>query len=113
MARIRAVLCAPDSPCRVWRNNVGSTPDAKDPTGKRWIQYGLGVGSADLIGLVVGTGQFIGCEIKRPGEYQSPEQRAWQKTIQSFGGIAVVLKSVEEAEALLGSIKDGTINARS
>jgi len=106
---IRAVLCKAGSPVRLWRNNVGSW---KDDAGV-WVSYGLGKGSADLVGLIVGTGRFLGVEIKTPTGRQSDEQKAWAATIRSYGGVAIVLRSVEEAEAFLRSIIDGTIYASS
>ncbi len=109
-ARIRAVLCKLGSPIRLFRNNVGSYPDPNG--GKQWITYGLGKGSADLIGLIVGSGRFLGVEIKTATGRQSDEQKAWQRTIQSYGGIAVVLRSVAEAEEFLRSIIDGSFDQR-
>jgi hypothetical protein len=105
MSKIRAVLCRRGSPVRLWRNNVGVLPDGN---GGR-VAYGLGKGSSDLVGLIVGQGRFLGVEIKRPNQKPTAEQEAWLKTIRDFGGIAVVLRSVEEAEELLRRILDGSI----
>lgn len=102
-SKIRAVLCRAGSPVRVFRNNVGSLPDGN---GGR-VTFGLGKGSADLIGLIVGSGRFLGVEIKRPGQKQTPEQKAWAKTIETYGGIAIVLRSVEEAEEFLRGVING------
>ena len=96
-AKIRATLCKVGSPIRLWRNNVGVLKDGNGG----YVSYGLGKGSADLIGLIVGTGRFIGIEVKTPTGRVTPEQKAWAKTIQDYGGIAVVLRSVTEAEELL------------
>lgn len=100
-AKVLAVLNHRDSPCRLWRNNVGVTPGT-------FIRYGLGVGSADLVGLVKDTGQFIAVEIKTPVGRLSEEQKAWLQTIRNLGGRALVLRTVEEAEALVAELCGGT-----
>ena len=100
-AKILAVLNHKESPCRLWRNNVGkyATVDGG------YVAYGLGVGSADLVGLVIGTGQFIACEIKTPVGRLSLEQKAWLGYVRKVGGIAEVLRSVEEAEKLVARLR--------
>ncbi len=107
-SQIRAVLCKAGSPVRVFRNNVGAYDPVGD--GKSWVSYGLGKGSADLVGLIVGSGRFLGVEIKTATGRQSDEQKAWAKTIVGYGGVAIILRSVAEAEAFLRSIIDGSIN---
>lgn len=112
--RIRGVLNHRESPIRMFRNNVGSYQDPKNP--RRWIDYGLAVGSADLIGIekriitadMVGQtlGLFTAVEVKTPKGRLSDEQKAWLSMIQSFGGQAIVMRSVEEAENYLkGRVK--------
>lgn len=107
--RIRGVLNNRTSPCRLFRNNVGSYQDPKNP--KRWIDYGLCVGSADLIGIekrivtpeMVGqaVGIFLAVEVKTPKGRLSDEQKAWLGMVRAFGGEAHVMRSVEEAESYL------------
>jgi len=95
MVRIRAALaCVPG--VLVWRNNVGVDSE-------HGIRYGLGVGSADLIGLVVVEGRavFAGWEVKRPGQRPSEVQRRWIDLIRRHGGIAGVVTSPDEAVALV------------
>lgn len=69
------------------------------------VRYGLAPGSADLIGIVVTTGQFLAVEIKTPVGRLTEEQRAWRATIEKFGGLALVLRSVEEAEVLVARLR--------
>lgn len=99
--RIMLVLNDKDSPCRVWRNNVGVLKDGRGIP----IRYGLSVGSADLIGLVMTTGQFLAVEIKTEKGRVSPEQKAWLETIRRMGGQAMVMRSVDEAELLVEQLK--------
>ncbi len=93
MKKIQGVLCHRESPCRLWRNNVGFDLRTK-------VTYGLGVGSADLVGLIVGTGQFFAVEVKTLSGRVSADQRAWLETINRLGGVAEVIRTVGEAEAL-------------
>lgn len=96
------VLNHRDAPCRVWRNSVGSDTFTH-------VRYGLGVGSADLVGLTVPMGQFLACEIKTPVGRLSDEQVAWLTTARNLGGIAVVLRSSEEAEKLVQRLRGDTV----
>lgn len=77
----------------LWRNNVGFDDGRK-------IRYGLGRGSADLIGIAH-DGRFLGIEAKTPVGRLTPEQRAWLEVVERRGGIALVACSPEEALELL------------
>lgn len=94
---------------RLWRNNSGKLPNPK--TG-RWVQFGVASpGGSDLIGykqLVVGpehVGQtlavFAAVEVKSATGRATQEQRAFVEHVQQAGGIAGVVRSVDEARALL------------
>ena len=95
---------------RVFRNNVGQLEWAP---GKRLV-YGLGVGSADLVGIVQMTlylhpnsggarvrtiGQVFALEVKRPGQKLRPDQEKWSRVVRSLGGFCCVVTSVAEAVA--------------
>jgi hypothetical protein len=77
----------------VWRNNVGVA------TKPRFVKYGLFIGSADLVG--VARGMFIALEVKAPKGKVSPEQVAWLAEVRMFGGVAGVVRAVEDAERLV------------
>lgn len=106
-AQVRAVLSHRDAETRVWRNNVGKGLLENGS----WVEWGLQVGSSDLIGIhrclitqeMVGShiGKMFCVEIKTPIGRLTREQKIWIETIRSFGGIAEVCRSKEEAEALL------------
>lgn len=95
MLRIRAALAVIPGVV-VWRNNVGV--DAE-----HGVRYGLGVGSADLVGIVTvrGLGVFAGWEVKMPGRKLRPEQSRWIDLVRRRGGIAGRVDSPEEAVALV------------
>jgi hypothetical protein len=94
---------------RLFRNNTGSLPD---PRTGRPIQFGLAKGSADLIGLrtVTVTPEMVGqrlavftsLEVKTPNGRLTPEQRNWLEMVRDRGGIAGVVRSVQDANEILG-----------
>lgn len=104
MSRIMAVLNHREAPTRVWRNNVGCLPDRRGIP----IRYGLAPGSADLVGIVKGTGQFLAVEVKTPVGRLSDEQKAWLETVKQLGGLAFVWRSAEEAEEFVRRIRGNT-----
>jgi len=104
---------------RLWRNETalawvgqvkGRTPrgDVVLRRGARPIQAGLFVGSADLIGITgpgcVGhpAGRFIFLEVKTPNTPTRKHQKAALALVRSMGGIAEIVKSVEDVTAILG-----------
>jgi hypothetical protein len=78
----------------------------------RPLHAGLAVGSGDLIGWrsqLIGPehvgqtiAQFASVEIKAPRGRVSPEQRQWAEVVSDHGGIGAIVRSVEEAEVVLG-----------
>ncbi len=95
-------------PVRLYRNNTGTLWDQHG----RPVQFGLAVGSADLIGWTTRTitpemvGQqvavFTSIEVKSASGRLRPEQRQWLEAVQAAGGIAGVARSVEDAARLTG-----------
>ncbi len=79
----------------IFRNSVGGLYDKNG----RFVRYGLGVGSSDLIGLF--RGRFLAIEVKRPGGKRSPEQINFIEVIRRAGGLAGFAESVEQAQAIL------------
>jgi hypothetical protein len=93
---------------RLFRNNVGLLTDDR---GNR-IRYGLCVGSSDLIGWRTITimpkdvgndlAVFVACECKTPVGRVTKEQQAFIEYVVKAGGIAGVVRSIEDARKLLG-----------
>lgn len=64
--------------------------------GNRAKREGIVRGVADLCLAIPRNGYgALYIEMKKPGRYQQPEQRAWQENIQKYGNKYVVVKSVE------------------
>ena len=95
---------------RMFRNNCGKLPD---PRTGRWIEFGVGnPGGGDLLGWrtvtvtpeMVGQriAQFVSLEVKTPTGRVRPEQERWRQAVEKAGGVAAVVRSVEDAERALG-----------
>lgn len=80
---------------RLWRSNVGVAR-----VGKRVVRFGV-VGQADLTGILPG-GVRLEIEVKSSTGQQREEQRWYQETIERFGGVYVLARSVEDVWAKLG-----------
>ena len=111
--------------CRVARNNTGALRDA---TG-RLVVFGLGVGSADLVGIVsvlgwltpdwpmhsvdglmtqmMTVGRALCLEVKRPGRKLEPDHVRWAKAVRGLGGFCAVVTSVAEALACVDRCRAG------
>lgn len=94
---------------RMFRNNCGKLPD---PRTGRWIEFGVGnPGGGDLLGWrtvtvtpeMVGqqVAQFVSLEVKTATGRVRPEQERWRQVVEQAGGVAAVVRSVEDAERAL------------
>jgi len=80
----------------IWRNNIGAY---KHPKG-HYIRYGVcNPGGADLIGIY--REKFLAIETKIPGKNPTPEQQLFIDMVNKSGGIAGVVRSIEDLHALL------------
>jgi hypothetical protein len=87
-----------------WRNNTGALP-AVGRGGRVFpVRYGLGVGGADLVGLLRGgirAGRFVGFEVKTANGKQTNEQMAWAEAVRKAGGYYALVRSAEDALSAL------------
>ena len=91
----------------MFRNNTGVLQDRNG----RPVQFGLAKGSADLIGWrtrlitedMVGqqVAVFTSIEVKSATGRLRPEQQQWLDAVQKAGGIAGVVRSVDDALLLV------------
>jgi hypothetical protein len=98
----------------LWRNNTGLAREYDSASGQeRFIKYGLGVGSADLVGILRRcfatecVGQLFALEVKQPGETARIEQRRWGEVVTWFGGFYAVVDSVKAAREALDRARRG------
>ncbi|MCK6478597.1 MAG: hypothetical protein HUU06_03660 [Planctomycetaceae bacterium] len=85
---------------RLFRNSVGMV---RLPGGGA-IPYGLCPGSADLVGwrtLPSGVAQFVALEVKTSSGHLAPAQRAFLLAVVQAGGLAAVVRSLDDVERLL------------
>ena len=93
--RNRLLLSLPDN-VYLFRNNVGAVK-----AGTRFIRYGLGKGSSDLIGFIIidGLAFFAAVELKTENDRLSKEQRSFLELIKRSGGFSIECRSVEQFAA--------------
>lgn len=101
-------LSSSNGKIRVFRNSIGVDVSRGQP-----IRYGIpGPGGSDLLGWrtvkitqdMVGQeiAQFAAVEIKTPIGRLSPEQINFIRVVKEAGGLAVVARSVRDAESAFG-----------
>lgn len=85
-----------------WRNNVGGGFFRNRNSKKeRWVEFGGGKGMPDIMAIKRPDGHFIGIELKGPGGVQSPEQRAVQERIESYGGTYILARTLSDIMEVL------------
>ena len=92
---------------RLLRNNVGALKDANG----RLVQFGLGVGTSDLIGWMTVTvtpamvcmkiAVFTCLEVKTKTGRPTQEQLDFIALVNNMGGNAAIVRSVDEARVVL------------
>jgi hypothetical protein len=121
----RILLACGSGSTRLWRNNVGTgwagqatkvTPGNLRAVSQglragdvvirqgRPLHAGLCVGSSDLIGYrqVDGVAQFVALEVKSVTGRPTAQQVQFIDHINAVGGCAGIVRSVEDAQTVLG-----------
>ena len=98
----------------VWRQQSGTFRALEDPS--RIVKVGM-LGISDALAVVgvevtpemVGNkiGVAVGIEFKAEKGRQSDAQKRWQKSFEACGGIYAIVRSVEDAVALVERVKKG------
>lgn len=104
---VRAALTAqPD--VTLWRLSTGggTISSGGDDEG-RWVDFGLGKGGADLVGLLAPHGRFFAIETKAPKRGPNEFQRAWAHIVRSRGGFYAIARSPEAALEALARARAG------
>jgi hypothetical protein len=88
------------------RNSVGATHEVGDDGRERWVTWGLGVGSPDLVLILAPRGRLVGLEVKKPGEDATPQQRAVHAVWRRFGAYVATVHGPQEARAALEEARE-------
>lgn len=80
----------------VWRNNTGQAR-----VHGSHVRYGLGNGSADIVGVLKPWGRFIALECKTDKGKASLDQFTWRNRVEEHGGVYGLVRSVEEARDVI------------
>lgn len=79
---------------KVWRQNTGGAK--YEYQGKaRYVKFSF-PGASDIMGVLKG-GRFFAFEVKKPGEDATAEQASFLMTVARHGGLAIVVRSVDDA----------------
>lgn len=78
-----------------WRQNNGGV---YDPVKKVFRRNSSTPGVSDILGYHRQTGQFLACEIKAGKDVLSSEQVRFLEGVRSSGGVALVVRSVDDLE---------------
>lgn len=97
---------------RLFRNSVGIGMLRNGS----YVRFGLAKGSGDLIGwhsLIVTEEMvgkrlaiFLSIEVKAPKGLTSKEQKIWEQIVNESGGIALIARSPEDVEKILGLLNE-------
>lgn len=80
-----------------WRQNNAAV---WDPTKKVFRKNSATHGISDVIGFHKQLGTFIACEIKVGRDKLSEEQEAFISSVNSSGGIGLVIRTMDDVEKL-------------
>lgn len=84
----------------VWRSNTGGTWLPGKGGREQFVRFGLR-GSADITGVIRGSGRRLEVEVKRPGGVPSPAQVAFAATMRGAGAVYLLVTSVADARQQL------------
>ena len=96
--------------CTVWPQNtgmgwagtiIGRTPTTITLLDPRPLRAGLCTGSADILGIAP-DGRFLSVEVKSRRGRATPEQITFRDAVLRARAIAGIVRSVDEALALVG-----------
>lgn len=82
---------------KVWRQNNGGV---FDPTKKVFRSGSSTPGVSDIIGFRLKDGKFFAGEVKGGKDKLSPAQESFLAAVQSAGGFAVVIRTMDDVEQL-------------
>lgn len=94
---------------RIWRANTGvgwfanGQPARKTDRGAYAVKFGT-PGQGDISGLVLPSGRRLEIECKTERGRQSDDQKSFQRMIETFGGLYVLARSLEDVDRALEAL---------
>lgn len=85
--RVRKILCWKNRAVGISKPNGSFIPIPKNERGV-----------SDIIGCLP-SGRLLAIEVKRPGTHPTAEQEAFIATVNLYGGLAFVARSIEDIQA--------------
>ena len=87
-----------------FRCNVGKVQYIDGYGRNKVFDTGLPTGFSDLLCLAPG-GKTYFIECKQPGKYQRPDQKKFQKAVESYGFTYILARSVEDVRKVIAPSK--------
>jgi hypothetical protein len=88
-----------------WRSNSGAMTAGDGPR-KRFVRFSGARGCSDILGVAPG-GRFLALEVKMPAGRLTADQEAFLAQIRAAGGVALVVRSVDELRQALDGLGGG------
>jgi hypothetical protein len=85
-----------------WRQNVGTARALNRDGTTRFVRFGI-PGCSDVLAILPPRGRLAAIELKKKGQGPTPEQIAFLGHVKAAGGLALVIRSVEELIAGLAA----------
>jgi hypothetical protein len=82
-----------------WRVNAGGLAVGSGK-GRRFVRLAP-AGCGDILAILPPAGRLLSLELKRPGGRLRPSQARWIDLVRSQGGLALVVRSLDELIAAL------------
>jgi hypothetical protein len=83
---------------RLWRMNAGAAK-----VKGQFVKFGV-PGQGDYSGLIAPWGQRLEVEFKATDGVQSEDQKTFQAIVERFGGVYVLVHSLEEFDAAMAAL---------
>lgn len=98
----RVLLILGSDPDGLWHENIIGSGCLGNS--QRFRKYGYAnPGGADIIGCF--RGHFVAVELKSSVGRQRPEQRLFQQRVERHGGVYAIVRSEDDARALLATLR--------
>ena len=85
-----------------WRANTGAMTATASTGRRRFVRFGV-PGQPDILGLLPPAGRLLAVETKQKGRKPTAAQAAFLANVEAAGGLALVVRDVEELRRALAA----------